>query len=379
MGAAPSVAVNISRDTPRGRLAAFLALTSIACSSGQGASTRVDAGVDAVSEGVEAGPSDAPIADGSQADVGAEPPSCIGGGPGRVDCGPALESCCVSPTVSGGTFFRSYDGVTYADRSYPATVSSFKFDKYEVTVGRFRRFVAATVAGWAPTDGAGKHVHLNGGKGLSVASEGDASAGPYEPGWDTAWNVLLASTAADWDKNLQCFVDGQTWTTAPGPNETLPIVCTDWYEAYAFCIWDDAFLPSEAEWNYAASGGNQQRAYPWSQPATSVSVDCAHANYGACYDAGGRANEVGAESPSGDGLWGQADLAGNARERTLDLWAPYVVPCADCAMLGTSTIYRSGRGGGYSNNFSQILTSPRDEDDPAARNPTSGIRCARTP
>src|SRR5262245_57064468 len=59
-------------------------------------------------------------------------------------CGPmASTDCCESPLVPGGTFKRSYDGVGYTDVSKVATVSDFRLDMFEVTVGRFRRFVEA--------------------------------------------------------------------------------------------------------------------------------------------------------------------------------------------------------------------------------------------
>jgi len=50
-------------------------------------------------------------------------------------------------------------------------VGDFKLDKYEVTVGRFRQFVAAWNggAGYTPPAGSGKHTHLNGGNGLNAA------------------------------------------------------------------------------------------------------------------------------------------------------------------------------------------------------------------
>ncbi|MGO9835775.1 MAG: SUMF1/EgtB/PvdO family nonheme iron enzyme [Polyangiaceae bacterium] len=37
---------------------------------------------------------------------------------------------------------------------------------------------------------------------------------------------------------------------------TDSIDCVNWYESYTFCIWDGGFLPSEAEWEYAAGGGS---------------------------------------------------------------------------------------------------------------------------
>jgi formylglycine-generating enzyme len=54
--------------------------------------------------------------------------------------------------------------------------------------------------------------------------------------------------------NLACHSTNQTWTDTVGSHENLPINCINWYEAYAFCIWDGGFLPSDAESEYAAAG-----------------------------------------------------------------------------------------------------------------------------
>ncbi len=300
------------------------------------------------------------------------PPSCLGSAMGQTDCGPSgNESCCTSLLVAGGTFSRSYDAVTagYTDAQYQATVSDFKLDKYEITVGRFRKFVDAVVAGWTPTAGSGKHVHLNAGSGLANG----ATAGAYELGWSATWNANLPAVKATWDAagSLSCDTSFHTWTSAAGANERRPIDCIDWYQAQAFCIWDGGFLPSEAEWNYAASGGTEQRVYPWgaTAPTDQLAAYCG----GSC----SALQNVGSK-PTGNGKWGQSDLAGNVWEWTLDGFkAPYnETRCTNCSYLGASS-YQATRGGSFSNGTTNLLASYRGGDPPSLRSNNHGARCAR--
>jgi sulfatase modifying factor 1 len=306
----------------------------------------------------------------------AEPPSCGGL---SANCGPAAnESCCASPPVTGGTFNRDNNV------SYPAKISNFRLDRFEVTVARFRKFVSAVVGGWTPAAGSGKHTHLNGGAGLARSGEVGS-----EPGWDTAWNTFLPSSKAAWDgaSNLGCDATHQTWTANAGGNDTRPINCVNWYQAAAFCIWDQGFLPSEAEWTFAAAGGNQQREYPWSSPPSSTTIDCSFANYSGasggdyCVLPGtGATSPVGSLSPKGDGLFGQADLSGNVAEWNLDWYASYVTPCSDCAGLMSSGQSRGSRGGSFVNLEGFLLpTSYRDGWSPGTQRVEIGVRCARSP
>jgi sulfatase modifying factor 1 len=322
--------------------------------------------------GVDGGGADgAPICE-----AGSDGPSC---GPG---CG---ESCSTSLSVSGGTFYRTYtnsgDGGTAV--ANPATVSGFRLDKYDVTVGRFRQFVNAVLppdggAGWLPTAGSGKHTQLNGGLGL-VNVGAQADGGPvHETGWVTSDNGNIAPT----NTNLVCDPSYHTWTSAAGAYETLPINCVNWYEAYAFCIWDGGFLPSEAEWEYAAAGGSQQREYPWgSTPPGSANqyaiYNCDYPNgSGSCTDVANIA-PVGTTG-GGVGLWGQLDLAGNIWQWNLDWNAMYVDPCTDCAYV-TATSARVFRGGSFSSSAPSLLAAYRGSGPPAIRLIYFGVRCARAP
>ena len=218
--------------------------------------------------------------------------SCATPTAGTSDCGPMHESCCEAPLVPGGQFLRSYDGVTFTDTSDPATVSAFLLDKYEVTVGRFRQFVGATIADWTPAPGSGIHRSLP--NGLF-----DSNTEHSEGGWSSDWESTIYHTKDAWDAALTCDAD-PSWTAQAGANERLPIGCVTWFQAYAFCIWDGGYLPTEAEWNYAAAGGNDQRVYPWSVPSSSSAIDCSYANI---VDCASKLTAVGSLSPKGDGRW----------------------------------------------------------------------------
>jgi sulfatase modifying factor 1 len=282
-----------------------------------------------------------------------------------TNCGPTInDSCCESPLVPGGMFYRGSDvGTGTPDTNNPATVSDFRLDKYEVTVGRFRRFVDAGMGTQAnpPASGAG--------------------ANPYtaSSGWDPTWNTSLVADTTTLKSALQCDSTSQTWTTSPG-TDNQPINCVTWYEAFAFCAWDGGFLPTEAEWTYAAYGGSEERPYPW----TGTTIDCTYANYnigggalsGSCK---GGATAVGIYSPKGDGKWLQSDLQGNVEEWILDWFnSSFINPCTNCADFDSASSYKVVCGGSFAlGAFAQVNSWRDDRTGPATRGSAIGFRCAR--
>lgn len=301
------------------------------------------------------------------------PPSCNTSG-GHI-CGAAqTDDCCASPVVDGGSFDRA------TDPRFPATVSTFRLDRYEVTVERFREFVNAWVAGYRPPAGSGKHVHVRGGTGVAIYGSGNP-----EPGWQPIFENGFPADATAWANALACSGGGSS-TFSPSPNaivDRLPINCVSWKEAYAFCIWDGGFLPTAAEWNYAAAGGSENRSYPWGQLA---SIDSTYAKYcptaGTC---GGDLPVKVGQFVKAPGKWGQFDLAGNVAEWVLDFHASSLpantcVDCSESDPTSSTVLLNYAFGGAYWNDATEVVASHQGAGIfKYGRDAGIGFRCARLP
>jgi formylglycine-generating enzyme required for sulfatase activity len=146
--------------------------------------------------------------------------------------------------------------------------------------------------------------------------------------------------------------------------DNYPLYQVSHNDAYSYCKWADRRLPTESEWEKAASWDDMSKRkyiYPWGN-----SIDCSFANY---RDEGdycvGDTTAVGSYL-SGQSPYGAFDMAGNVGEWTSDLYfAPNV------------TAYRIIRGGAWDDKASDVRSAYRCSDSPTSYCYTPvGFRCA---
>jgi len=136
----------------------------------------------------------------------------------------------------------------------------------------------------------------------------------HENGCNAPSGVLCIETSVENDLSSILF-DGLNFSPTNPVINQLPVVGVTWYGAQAYCEAIGRRLPTEAEWEYAASSGDAENLYPWGENWINAE-DYARtsrpdpANIGVV--------QIGSYSPTGDSLQGLVDMAGNAEEWVAD-------------------------------------------------------------
>jgi iron(II)-dependent oxidoreductase len=155
----------------------------------------------------------------------------------------------------------------------------------------------------------------------------------------------------------------------------LPVMHVSWYEADAYARSVGKRLPSEAEWEKAASwdeAAGEQRTYPWGDKAPGAR----HANLDQTSFGPARAGAF----PAGVSPYGALGMVGDAWEWTASDFTGYPgfasFPYSEYSEIFFGNNYKVLRGGSWASRPSVARASFRNWDYPQRRQIFSGFRCA---
>lgn len=167
--------------------------------------------------------------------------------------------------------------------------------------------------------------------------------------------------------------DGKTFSALPG-YENHPVTMVTWFGAKAYCEAQGGRLPTEQEWEKAARGAADNRAYPWGDQ-----LDRNRANYYSSRDIFEKTlGKAGDTTPVGfyngqtydgyatlDGAspYGLYDMAGNVWQWTANVYE--------------GTHYRYLRGGSKADYGYNLRVWTRNNVRPDYEGPSIGFRCVK--
>ncbi|MGW2826558.1 formylglycine-generating enzyme family protein [Streptomyces sp. NPDC001443] len=274
--------------------------------------------------------------------------------------------------LDGGTFLMGTDDPDGfpEDGEGPVrevTVSPFWIDVHAVTNERFSRFVDATGHvteaerfGWSYVFAGFLPAQLRRG----------AVRPPQSPWW--------------------CGVEGAHWRAPEGPGSDVddradhPVVHVSHHDALAYCRWAGVRLPTEAQWEYAARGGLEQRRFPWGDELTPGGEHRCNIWQGrfptrnTAEDGYRGTAPVDAFEPNGFGLY---NVSGNVWEWCADWWGTGHVPRRRTdprgPARGTSRVMRGGSYLCHHSYCNRYRVSARTANTPDSSTGNLGFRCVR--
>ncbi|WP_409049719.1 formylglycine-generating enzyme family protein [Runella sp. MFBS21] len=241
--------------------------------------------------------------------------------------------------MEGGSFEMGSNKYDSEKPVHRVMVSSFRMATYETTVGEFEKFVEAT----------------------GYQTEAEKGNGSY------VWTGTKYEQKSG--VNWRCNTAGEP---RPRSEYNHPVIHVSWNDAVAYCEWLSRKtgqvyrLPTEAEWEYAARGGQQSRGTIY---AGSNSLD----EVGWCTT---NTQDKGTQSvgQKGSNELGLYDMSGNVWEWCSDWYGDYSSDSQTNPRGAATGSYRVLRGGGWLDSPASGRVAARSYNTPSLRIFNVGFR-----
>ncbi len=170
------------------------------------------------------------------------------------------------------------------------------------------------------------------------------------------WEVVMGSNPSYFEGDNQCPVENVSWND-----------CQEFIEKLNRLTGKNFRLPTEAEWEYAARGGNKSKGYKYSGSNDADAVAWYEKN------SGSKTHPVETKQSNELGLY---DMSGNVWEWCQDRYGKYSSHSQSNPKGANTGSVRVLRGGSWISSERGVRVSNRDYDAPGSRNVDGGLRLA---
>lgn len=252
----------------------------------------------------------------------------------------------------------------------------------DLTAGKLEIAIPAVPAAARPVE----WVTINGGKFSMGTDSGETGFEDAKPIHEVAIKTFdMSKTAVTVEQYAECVIKGGC--TEPGTGnycnwgvagrQLHPINCVNFAQADQYAKFKGGRLPSESEWEYAATSGGMDRKYPWGneEPTCDNAVMSGNGGYGC----GKRSTMPVCSKTAGNTAQGLCDMAGNVWQWVQDKYQDSYkgAPVDGSAFEGAGS-YRVIRGGSFYTSIAGYLrTGSRNYVDPGPGLGYIGFRLAR--